>query len=82
MLGIEAFANAIKEQKDAWEMARENYEIIKQMQEIEDIPFKLIRKHSKFCSICGNELKLNYEFHLPFCIKCRHKLTLVGCDSP
>lgn len=41
--------------------------------------FDMIRKESKFCSRCGQELDLQYlrnkVWHLPFCMKCRNQLT-------
>jgi endogenous inhibitor of DNA gyrase (YacG/DUF329 family) len=44
--------------------------------------FEIIRKYSKYCSICGKNLKLNYiDWHLPFCIKCRHKILKKSMDE-
>ena len=41
--------------------------------------FTYIRKYSKYCSVCGNKLNLEKnhikDWHLPFCLKCRQKVT-------
>lgn len=36
------------------------------------VMFEIIRKYSKYCSICRKKLDLDYRrWHLPFCKECR-----------
>jgi len=50
-------------------------------QSLENKIFADIRRFSKFCSVCGKPLDLEnlqkfgrYDWHYPWCLKCREKL--------
>lgn len=41
----------------------------------------IIRKLSKYCSICGKKLDLDGFWHLPFCTNCRFKIIDEALDT-